>query len=93
MTTPSSLRPMTPAEIEAADDLEDAQIAASRYEDWKAGRSRTYTLEEAEQRLGLTPSSYPFPSFPALLRSVTSSQGADLLSSPSFGRPRSGATR
>lgn len=34
-------------------DLEDVHLATSRYEDWKAGRSRTYTLEEVEQRLGL----------------------------------------
>lgn len=41
------------AVVEYLGDLEDAYLAASRYEDWKAGRSRTYTLEEVEQRLGL----------------------------------------
>ena len=49
----------TPADIvqEALDsyldDLEDIALAEQRLEDLKAGRSRTYTLEEVERDLGL----------------------------------------
>jgi len=35
------------------DDLEDIYLAESRLEAIRAGRSRTYTLEEVEQDLGL----------------------------------------
>ena len=35
------------------DDLEDIYLAESRLEGIRAGRSRTYTLEEVEQDLGL----------------------------------------
>ena len=34
-------------------DLEDLAIAEKRYADVKAGRSKTYTLEEVERELGL----------------------------------------
>jgi RHH-type rel operon transcriptional repressor/antitoxin RelB len=34
-------------------DLEDIYLAEKRLEDLRAGRSRTYTLEEVEERLGL----------------------------------------
>jgi RHH-type rel operon transcriptional repressor/antitoxin RelB len=37
----------------AIEDLEDIYLAEARLEDLRAGRSRTYTLEEVEQRLGL----------------------------------------
>lgn len=37
----------------AIDDLEDIYLAEARLENLKAGRSRTYTLEEAEKLLGL----------------------------------------
>lgn len=35
------------------DDIEDAYIAEKRLEDLRAGRSRTYTIEEVERDLGL----------------------------------------
>ncbi len=35
------------------DDLEDIYIAEKRLEDIRAGRSKTYTLEEVERDLGL----------------------------------------
>jgi RHH-type rel operon transcriptional repressor/antitoxin RelB len=35
------------------DDLEDLYLAEQRYIDLKAGRSRTYSLEEVERHLGL----------------------------------------
>jgi RHH-type rel operon transcriptional repressor/antitoxin RelB len=38
---------------EHLDDLEDIYLAEKRLEDLRAGRSRTYTLEEVEKRLGL----------------------------------------
>ena len=38
---------------EHLDDLEDIYLAEKRLEDLRAGRSRTYTLEEVENRLGL----------------------------------------
>jgi RHH-type rel operon transcriptional repressor/antitoxin RelB len=38
---------------ELLEDLEDAQIAEERLADLRAGRSRTYTLEEVEKELGL----------------------------------------
>ena len=34
-------------------DLDDYQIAQQRLDDLKAGRSRTYTLDEVERDLGL----------------------------------------
>jgi len=37
----------------AIDDLEDVYLAESRLEDLRAGRSRTYGLDEAEKHLGL----------------------------------------
>jgi RHH-type rel operon transcriptional repressor/antitoxin RelB len=37
----------------AIEDLEDIYLAEARLEDLRAGRSRTYTLEEVETRLGL----------------------------------------
>jgi RHH-type transcriptional regulator, rel operon repressor / antitoxin RelB len=39
--------------LEHLDDLEDVYLAEQRLEDVRAGRSRTYTLEEAERELGL----------------------------------------
>jgi len=39
--------------LEYLDDLEDIYLAEKRLEDLRAGRSKTYTLEEVEQRLGL----------------------------------------
>jgi len=39
--------------IEHLDDLEDIYLAQNRLEDIRAGRSRTYTLEEVEQGLDL----------------------------------------
>lgn len=35
------------------DDLEDLYIAEKRLEDVRAGRSKTYTVEEVERSLGL----------------------------------------
>ncbi len=35
------------------DDLEDVYLAEKRLEDLKAGRSKTYTLDEVEASLGL----------------------------------------
>lgn len=35
------------------DDLEDLYLAEQRLEDVRAGRSRTYSLEEVERDLGL----------------------------------------
>ena len=40
--------------LEHLDDLEDAYIAEKHLEDVRAGRSRTYTLEEVEAELGLS---------------------------------------
>ncbi len=39
--------------LEYLDDLEDIYLAEKRLEELQAGRSRTYTLEEVEQKLGL----------------------------------------
>ncbi len=39
--------------IEHLDDLEDIYLAQNRMEDIRAGRSRTYTLEEVEQNFDL----------------------------------------
>jgi RHH-type transcriptional regulator, rel operon repressor / antitoxin RelB len=39
--------------LEYLGDLEDVYMAERRLEDIQAGRSRTYTLEEVEQELGL----------------------------------------
>ena len=39
--------------LEYLDDLEDIYLAEKRLEDLRAGRSRTYTLEEVEKELGL----------------------------------------
>jgi RHH-type transcriptional regulator, rel operon repressor / antitoxin RelB len=39
--------------LEYLDDLEDIYLAEKRLEDIRAGRSRTYTLEEVERELGL----------------------------------------
>ena len=39
--------------IEHLDDLEDIYLAQNRLEDIRAGRSRTYTLEEVERDLDL----------------------------------------
>ncbi len=39
--------------LEHLDDLEDIYLAEKRLEDLRAGRSRTYTLEEVERELGL----------------------------------------
>ncbi|MGA2938579.1 MAG: DUF6290 family protein [Syntrophobacteraceae bacterium] len=39
--------------LEYIDDLEDIYLAEKRLEDLRAGRSRTYTLEEVERELGL----------------------------------------
>lgn len=38
---------------EYMDDLEDVYLTEKRLEEIRAGRSRTYTLEEVEARLGL----------------------------------------
>lgn len=35
------------------DDLEDIYLAEKRLEDIRAGRSKTYTLDEVERHLGL----------------------------------------
>lgn len=37
----------------AIEDLEDIYLAESRLEDLRAGRSRTFTLEDVERDLGL----------------------------------------
>ena len=39
--------------LEHLDDLEDLYLAEQRLIDNRAGRSRTYTLEEVERELGL----------------------------------------
>jgi RHH-type transcriptional regulator, rel operon repressor / antitoxin RelB len=39
--------------LEYLDDLEDAYLAQSRWEDIRAGRSSTISLDEVERRLGL----------------------------------------
>ncbi len=39
--------------MEYLDDLEDIYLAQKRLEDLRAGKSRTYTLDEVEQELGL----------------------------------------
>ena len=39
--------------LEHLDNLEDVYLAAQRLEDLRAGRSRTYTLDEVERDLGL----------------------------------------
>ncbi|MGD9887873.1 MAG: DUF6290 family protein [Halothiobacillaceae bacterium] len=39
--------------LEHLDDLEDLYLAEKRLIDIRAGRSRTYTLEEVERDLGL----------------------------------------
>lgn len=39
--------------LEHIDNLEDIFLAEKRLEELKAGRSRTYTLDEVEQKLGL----------------------------------------
>ena len=39
--------------LEHLDDLEDIYLAETRLEDLRAGRSRTYTLDEVERELGL----------------------------------------
>jgi RHH-type transcriptional regulator, rel operon repressor / antitoxin RelB len=39
--------------LEHMDDIEDLYLAESRLIEIRAGRSRTYTMEEVEQRLGL----------------------------------------
>ncbi|NDV25507.1 DUF6290 family protein [Desulfovibrio sp. JC010] len=41
------------AVLEYLEDLEDIYLAEKRLADIKAGKSRTYTLEEVEKRLGL----------------------------------------
>ena len=44
---------ITEAILEHLDDLEDVYLAEKRLEDIRAGRSKTYTLEEVERDLGL----------------------------------------
>ena len=39
--------------LDDLDDLEEAYLAEQRLTDTRAGRSRTYTLEEVERELGL----------------------------------------
>jgi RHH-type rel operon transcriptional repressor/antitoxin RelB len=39
--------------VEHLDDLEDIYLAERRLEDLRAGRTRTFTLEEVERDLGL----------------------------------------
>jgi RHH-type rel operon transcriptional repressor/antitoxin RelB len=39
--------------LEYLDDLEDVYLAERRLEDIRAGRSRTFSLEEVERALGL----------------------------------------
>ena len=43
---------MVEAISEKLEDLEDLYLAEARTLDLKAGRSRTYTLDEVEKRLG-----------------------------------------
>jgi len=45
---------MIQAIVERIDDLEDLYLAEQRTLALREGRSRTYTLDEVEQRLGLT---------------------------------------
>jgi RHH-type rel operon transcriptional repressor/antitoxin RelB len=44
---------MVEAISEKLEDLEDLYLAEARTRDLKAGRSRTYTLDEVEKRLGV----------------------------------------
>ena len=44
---------ITEAILEHLDDMEDIYLAEKRLEDIRAGRSKTYTLEEVERDLGL----------------------------------------
>ena len=44
---------ITEAILEHLDDLQDVYLAEKRLEDIRAGRSKTYTLEEVERDLGL----------------------------------------
>lgn len=44
---------ITKAILEHLDDLEDLYLAEQRLIDLRAGRSRTFTLEEVERELGL----------------------------------------
>jgi RHH-type rel operon transcriptional repressor/antitoxin RelB len=44
---------VTEAILEHLDDLEDLYLAEKRLLDIRAGRSKTYTLEEVERDLGL----------------------------------------
>jgi RHH-type rel operon transcriptional repressor/antitoxin RelB len=44
---------VTEAILEHLEDLEDSYLAAKRLEDAMKGRSRTYTLDEAREKLGL----------------------------------------
>lgn len=39
--------------LKVIDDIEDIYLADQRMEDLRAGRSRTYTIDEVEARLGL----------------------------------------
>ncbi|MDN5848133.1 MAG: DUF6290 family protein [Nitrococcus sp.] len=39
--------------VQHIDDLEDVYLAEKRLEDLRAGRGRTYTIEEVEHELGL----------------------------------------
>jgi len=39
--------------LEHLSDLEDVYLASQRLEDLRAGRSRTWSLDEAERELGL----------------------------------------
>jgi RHH-type rel operon transcriptional repressor/antitoxin RelB len=44
---------MVEAISEKLEDIEDLYLAEARTRELKAGRSRTYTLDEVEKRLGL----------------------------------------
>ncbi|MEW6116357.1 MAG: TraY domain-containing protein [Nitrospirota bacterium] len=44
---------VTEAIIEHLGDIEDSYLAAKRLEDVMKGKSRTYTLDEAREKLGL----------------------------------------
>jgi len=44
---------VTEAIIEHLEDLEDSYLAAKRLEDVMKGKSRTYTLDEVREKLGL----------------------------------------
>ena len=44
---------VTEAIIEHLDDLEDSYLAAKRLEDVMKGKSRTFTLDEVRDKLGL----------------------------------------